>query len=106
MDRDARIQECLEQHRRGTPTALSISLGASSRDASATLELGGRRVHLARVGTDGDRAVAERLFGELDGRVDAFGLGGADLGMRVGERWYPFLSVLPVVRGVRRTPLV
>ena len=36
MHRDARIQECLEQHRRGAPTALSISLGASSRDASAT----------------------------------------------------------------------
>jgi hypothetical protein len=42
----------------------------------------------------------------LDGKVDAFGLGGADLGIQVGKRHYPLHSALPIVRFVKKTPLV
>jgi hypothetical protein len=45
-------------------------------------------------------------FKELDGRVDAFGVGGADLGVLVDGKWYPLYSVQPMVRFVKKTPLV
>jgi hypothetical protein len=45
-------------------------------------------------------------FKELDGKVDAFGVGGADLGALVDGRWYPLYSVQPMVRFVKKTPLV
>jgi hypothetical protein len=49
---------------------------------------------------------AAELFKELDGKVDAFGLGGADLGILVDGRFYPLYSVQPMVRHVKQTPLV
>jgi hypothetical protein len=45
-------------------------------------------------------------YKELDGLVDAFGVGGADLGLLVDGKWYPLYSVRPMVRYVRKTPLV
>jgi hypothetical protein len=42
----------------------------------------------------------------LDGIVDAFGVGGADLGALADGKWYPFYSVRPMVRFVKKTPLV
>ncbi|MBN1939871.1 MAG: quinate 5-dehydrogenase [Candidatus Aminicenantes bacterium] len=86
--------------------AVSISLGSSRRDHAVVADIGGVPVRLERVGTNGDLAKAARLFRELDGKVDALGLGGADLGFRIGERWYPLHSVFRAVRDVRRTPLV
>jgi hypothetical protein len=106
VDQKRRIERAIEESRSGRPAAVSISLGASSRDHSADLELLGGSVHVARIGTDGDMERAARLFQSLDGEVRAFGLGGADLGMLVGGRWYPFHSVRPVVRYVQRTPVV
>ncbi|MEK9163950.1 MAG: quinate 5-dehydrogenase, partial [Chloroflexota bacterium] len=41
-----------------------------------------------------------------DGTVDAFGVGGADLGVMADTKWYPFYSVQPMVRFVKQTPLV
>jgi hypothetical protein len=38
--------------------------------------------------------------------VDAFGVGGADLGLQVDTKWYPLYSVRPMVRFVQKTPLV
>jgi hypothetical protein len=38
--------------------------------------------------------------------VDAFGVGGADLGMMVDKKWYPLYSVQKMVRFVKQTPLV
>ena len=49
---------------------------------------------------------AALLFKELDGKVDAFGLGGADLGILVDNKFYPLRSVKPIVRFVKQTPLV
>jgi hypothetical protein len=63
-------------------------------------------VRVERIGTDGDMEKAARLFQELDGKVDAFGLGGTDLGLQIGQRWYPLYSVQKIVRFVRLTPLV
>jgi hypothetical protein len=61
--------------------AVSISLGSSKRNKTVEIALLGQTVRVERIGTDGDMEKAARLFQELDGQVDAFGVGGADLGL-------------------------
>jgi hypothetical protein len=87
-------------------TAISISIGSSKRDKIVEIDLLGEHVSLERRGTDGDMEEAARLYQELDGKVDAFGVGGADLGVTVGDRRYPLYSALKLVRYVKQTPLV
>lgn len=86
--------------------AVSISIGSSKRDKAVEIELLGEKVHIERIGTDGDMEKAAQLFKELDGKVDAFGVGGADLGLMVDLKWYPLYSVQPMVRFVKQTPVV
>lgn len=86
--------------------AVSISIGSSKRDKAVEIDLMGERVRLERIGTDGDIEKAARLYQELDGVVDAFGVGGTDLGLRVGERFYRLHSIQSMVRFVKKTPLV
>src|SRR5512135_2186449 len=86
--------------------AVSISIGSSKRDKAVEVELLGEKVLIERIGTDGSMEKAAQLYKELDGKVDAFGVGGADLGVMVEDRWYPLYSVQPMVRFVERTPLV
>jgi hypothetical protein len=86
--------------------AVSISIGSSKRDKAVELELLGEKVSIERIGTDGDMEKAARLYQELDGKVDAFGVGGADLGVTVAEKWYPLYSVQKMVRFIRQTPVV
>ena len=86
--------------------AVSISIGSSKRDKAVEVELLGEQISIERIGTDGDMDKAAQLFRELDGKVDAFGLGGADLGLMVDEKWYPLYSVQPMVTDVHKTPLV
>jgi hypothetical protein len=85
--------------------AVSVSIGTSRRDKVVEVDLLGARIRMEREGTNGDMRAAARRFTELDGRVDALGVGGADLGLLVDEKWYPLYSVQPMVRGVRRTPV-
>jgi hypothetical protein len=86
--------------------AVSISIGSSKRDKSVEVDILGETVCLERIGTDGDLKEAARLFQELDGKVDAFGVGGGLLGLMVGKKWYQMHSLLPLVKQVRHTPLV
>lgn len=86
--------------------AVSVSIGSSARDKAVEVELLGQPVRIERIGTDGDMERAAELYRELDGHVDAFGVGGADLGLQVGERWYPLYSVQPMVRHIVHTPVV
>jgi hypothetical protein len=86
--------------------AVSISIGSSQRDKAVEVELLGERVQIERIGTDGDMEKAALLYKELDGKVDAFGVGGADLGVMVADKWYPLYSVQPMVRYVNQTPIV
>src|SRR3989304_816032 len=85
--------------------AVSVSLGSSRRDKVVEIELLGERIRLERIGTDGDMEKAARLYQELDGKVDAFGVGGADLGVRVDKGWYALYSVRPMVRFLSKTPV-
>ncbi|OGO41664.1 MAG: quinate 5-dehydrogenase, partial [Chloroflexi bacterium RBG_16_58_14] len=84
----------------------SISIGSSKRNKTVEVELLGEKVLIERLGTDGDMEKAAQLYQELDGKVDAFGVGGADLGVLVDKKWYPLYSVRPMVRLVKQTPIV
>ena len=86
--------------------AVSISIGSSKRNKVVEVELLGETVRIERIGTDGSMENAAQLYRELDGKVDAFGVGGADLGLTVGTRWYPLYSVEPMVRFIKQTPVV
>lgn len=86
--------------------AVSISIGSSRRNKAVEVTLLGEKVSIERIGTDGDMEAAAQKYRELDGTVDAFGVGGADLGALVDGSFYPFHSVQPMVRFVKKTPLV
>lgn len=86
--------------------AISISLGSSQRDKKVEIELLGETVSLERRGTDGDIDKATALFTELDGQYDAFGVGGIDLWVQMGEKRYNIRAAQQLVKGVQKTPYV
>lgn len=86
--------------------AVSISIGSSRRNKAVEINLLGEQVSIERIGTDGDMQAAAEKYRELDGKVDAFGVGGADLGCMTDGKWYPFQSVAPMVRYIKKTPVV
>ena len=86
--------------------AVSISIGSSKRDKAVEVTLLGEKVSIERIGTDGDMEAAALKYKELDGTVDAFGVGGADLGAIVEGKFYPFHSVQKLVRYIKKTPVV
>ncbi|MFH1086906.1 MAG: quinate 5-dehydrogenase [Chloroflexota bacterium] len=70
------------------------------------VDLKGVTIQVERIGCDGDVAKWMRLFGELDGQVDAFGVGGVDMALLFEGREYPLHAVQRRLRHVRHTPLV
>jgi hypothetical protein len=86
--------------------AVSISIGSSSRDKKVEINLLGETVSLERIGTDGDMEKAARLYGDLDGKVDAFGVGGALLGIMIEDKWSTMHSVQSLIKYVKTTPVV
>ena len=86
--------------------AVSISIGSSKRNKAVTVNLLGEDISIERIGTDGDMEAAALKFKELDGKVDAFGLGGADLGLLVDDKWYRLYSCEKMVRFIKETPVV
>lgn len=85
--------------------AVSISLGSSSRDKCVEVELLGEKVSIERIGTDGDVNKAAALYRELDGRVDAFGVGGTDLVIGTPHRYYRIRAAWRLIRDVKQTPV-
>jgi hypothetical protein len=86
--------------------AVSVSLGSPTRDKQVTVTLKGEPIYIERIGTGGDVERAQKLFAELDGKVDALSVGGVDLYLRLDEREYPLRAALKLVKDVRRTPVV
>ena len=86
--------------------AVSISIGSSKRNKAVEVTLLGEKVSIERIGTDGDMEAAALKYQELDGTVDAFGVGGADLGAIVEGKFYPFHSVQKLIRYIKKTPVV
>lgn len=85
---------------------VSISLGASKRNASAELELAGKKFIVERLGTDGDFRKAKKLLEDLDGKAAAFGLGGTDLYVFAGKRRYTFRESANLIANVHKTPVL
>ena len=87
-------------------TVVSISLGTSKRDKKDQVEMLGETFLLERRGTDGDMKKFGELFQELDGKVDALGVGGADIYLVVEDRKYAFREILGLIKNVKKTPVV
>jgi len=83
---------------------VSVSLGSDHRDCTISLHLKKTLVKVERIGVNGDFKKARRLFEDLDGQVDCFGLGGIDLNMGYGRQF----SMPNAVRLVKdlKTPVV
>jgi hypothetical protein len=85
---------------------VSVSLGSTKRDHKVTVKLLGEEFEIARMGTDGDFNRALELLRELDGKVDAIGLGGIDVYLFVKEKRYAIQDGLKLMDAVKITPVV
>jgi len=90
----------------GFKHVVSVSVGSSKRNAREEISVLGQPFVLQRIGTDGDTGKAAELFRELDGRVDAFGLGGADLYVIADGKRYTFGNVRKLVANAKITPVL
>ncbi|MEG6523257.1 quinate 5-dehydrogenase [Desulfotomaculum sp. 1211_IL3151] len=85
---------------------VSVSLGSSKRNHLAQVELLGEQFEISRVGTDGDMYKAKSILRELDGKVDAIGLGGIDVYLYAGKTRYVLQDGLRLLETVKKTPVV
>lgn len=85
---------------------VSVSLGSSSRDHRSEIELLGERIALERIGMDGSLDRALQKLEELDGRVDAIGLGGIDVYLYAGSKRFALRDGLRLLEAVKITPVV
>ena len=85
---------------------VSVSLGTSKRDKKHELDILGEHFVIERIGTDGDMQKFAQMFTDLDGKVDALGVGGADINVVVGDKKYSFKEIVKLVSGARKTPVV
>lgn len=86
--------------------AVSVSLGGSERDKAVEVELLGEMVRIERCGTDGDVERATAMFTELDGQVDALGVGGIDLWVEMDQKRYNISAGQKLIKNVKQTPVV
>ena len=86
--------------------AVSVSLGSAAGDFVRELTLAGQTVRLTREGTDGDLERARKRIKELDGRVDALGLGGIDIALSVGGERFLIGDGMRLAEAAVKTPVV
>jgi len=85
---------------------VGISLGSSTRDHVVTVELKGEKYKIERIGTNGNMRKMVEKISELDGKVDAFGLGGMDIYVYAVDRRYTFRDAKRIIKAARKTPIV
>lgn len=85
---------------------VSVSLGSSRRDHAVRTEILGQEFSIERRGTDGDKNKALETIRELDGKVDAIGLGGINLYLVAGKRRLVIQDALSLARAAKETPVV
>ncbi len=85
---------------------VSISLGTSKRDKRQEVNILGEDFLIERIGTDGDEKKFQQMFSDLDGKVDALGVGGADIYVVAGKKRYAFKQILRYIAGAKKTPVV
>jgi len=85
---------------------VSVSLGSSKRDHHVTSKFLNIDFEISRIGTDGDFKKAVTILKELDGHVDAIGLGGIDIYLYSKNKRYALRDGLRLKEAVRITPVV
>jgi hypothetical protein len=85
---------------------VSVSLGSSGRDHRAEIEILGEKIVVERVGTNGDLNRAIALIASLDGKVDAFGLGGIDRYLVAANKRFEIRDAARLAKTATRTPVV
>lgn len=85
---------------------VSVSLGSSSRNHEVEVTFLNHEFSLRRVGTDGNFKAAQSALKELDGKVDAIGLGGVDIYLRCKGKRYALRDGLRLAQCVSQTPVV
>lgn len=85
---------------------VSVSLGSSKRNASSSVDVLGEEVVVERIGTDGSIEEAIQMIRDLDGKVDAFGMGGIDLYVYAGDRRYAFRTAKAIARAAQKSIMV
>jgi len=65
----------------------------------------GEKYVIERIGVDGDYKRYVALIKELDGKVDAIGMGGIGLYLSVKDRTYIIRSAIPLMKAARITPV-
>jgi hypothetical protein len=85
---------------------VSVSLGSSTRDHRARVTLLGEEFDIERRGVDGKLDAAIAMVRELDGKVDAIGLGGIDVYLYAGSKRYALRDGLRLLEAAKVTPVV
>ncbi len=85
---------------------VGISLGSSERDHSVDVNLMDTDCQVRRIGTNGDVNKMIAIIKDLDGKVDAFGLGGIDRYIHAVDRRYEFCDARRIVQAAQKTPIV
>ncbi len=85
---------------------VSVSLGSSKRNKRTAQEFLGEKTIVERIGTDGSIEKAIEIIKELDGKVDAFGMGGIDLYVSCGKKRYILKDAIPIAQAAQKTPIV
>lgn len=86
---------------------VSVSIGSSIRDKKVNTRIMGEEFSIERIGTDGDIDKAVELLRQLDGKVDAFGMGGIDLYLFSGpEKKYVIRDAVRILQAAGNTPIV
>ena len=85
---------------------VSVSLGSASGDFVREVTLAGQIVRLSREGTGGDMVRARARIQELDGQVDALGLGGIDMFLSVNGQRFLIGDGLRLAEAATKTPVV
>lgn len=84
---------------------VSISLGSSTRNKSVIETFMGKTFAIERIGADGDRARIRDWVTQLDGKVDAIGVGGTNLYVGAAGKRYAFKEMRELY-ATTHTPVV
>lgn len=85
---------------------VSVSLGSSKRDHSFETDFMGEHFLIERIGTDGDWDKAIQMIRDLDGKIDAFGMGGIDIYLQLAGKRYVIKDSLKLLREAKKTPML
>lgn len=85
---------------------MSVSIGSSKRDHKVETEILAEKFIIQRVGTDGSIEKAIEIIKENDGRVSAFGMGGIDLYVCIGNKRFTIRDAVPIAKAAKISPIV